>query len=54
MVDSLKNQEKFVCNDTEKIFLNQKIQMAQNSQKEYFFKSKNGVFEQRNNKNSIK
>ena len=47
MVDSLKNQKKLVWNDTEKIFLNQKIQVAQNSQKQYFFKSKNDVFEQK-------
>ena len=50
MVDSLKNQKKLVWNDTEKIFLNQKIQMAQNRQKEYFSKSKNDVFEQKTTK----
>ena len=49
MVDSLKNQKKLVWNDTEKIFLNQKIQMAQNSQKEYFL-IKNDVFEQKTTK----
>ena len=40
MVDSLKNQKKLVWNDTEKIFLNQKIQVAQNSQKQYFLNQK--------------
>ena len=50
MVDSLKNQKKLVWNDTEKIFLNQKIQMAQNRQKEYFSKSKNDVLSKKQQK----
>ena len=49
MVDSLKNQKKLLWNDTEKVFWNQKIQMVQNSQKQYFL-IKNGVFEQKTTK----